>query len=314
MKYASLLFVLFLGLIASASAASVYLFDTSLLAGTSLATNAPDRIGCNVVASGGLGGGPSISVSALAGVLMGDNCYIQFINATADLTEYTEIEFFIKASPINSNQGYAGFFLVDIAEDSAGPNIPIPTTYTRFRFPLQNTFSPIDLTEIISPFYLNLYLVQGESLTVDNIVLRNRNYFDIFTDSTSNGREIIISWAGTPCTVVSGVGAPEGSEALLVPANTWGCGLFYNTPDLDLSAFSSIRFMLKSSVPSLLEIETASGKTGVQIPSTNNNWKSVNIDLSQFNLDFTHTTGAFLLTKVGDATGQVLVDRIRYYF
>jgi len=296
----------------SAAAPDLNLFKDGLLAGLTVVTDQPSRIQCRVQNTGGLYGGKSIVAYTDNYALPGDNCYIKAYNGPASIAAYTELEFFIRADPVNHQKGYAGIELKDSANHLDGENANIPIPYTRFRFPLRNTFSGVNLASILSPFYLTLYLVKGDQTIVDQVVLRDRNYFDIFTDATDHGREVIYTWGGPACQVITRNDAPEGSHALSVPSNTWGCGLFYAEPFLDLSYYTSIQFYLKSSVDVLVELQSNTQKGGLTIPSTNGNWQLITRTIASFHVNLSQTYGPFLITKIGSNSGEVLVDRIRY--
>lgn len=292
--------------------ADLVIFSNGLTQGFSLATDEPTRISCTVANGKGINGGKGVAAFTSTYALPNDNCYIKFNSGHGTIGSYTELEFFIRANAVSASHGFAGNEMKDANGNLAGPNAIIPTTYTRFRYPLRNTFNGINLNNLLSPFYMTLFLVPGDAIYADQIVLRSRNYFDIFTSETSNGREVIYSWGGPSCFVKTVAGAPDGAEVLSVPATTWGCGLFFSDPYLDLSYFSQIQFYLKSPVDVLVEIQSNNQKHGVTVPSTNNYWQLITLDLTQFGLDFSQTYGPFLITKVGDASHEVQVDRIRY--
>lgn len=314
MKSSRLLLCLLVGLIAIWQCNALpdfYLFNNDLAPGFSLVTDQPCRIACLVANYKGLNGGQAIAAFTTDYALEHDNCYIKIDSGVFNIDGYTEIEFFARAET-SANQGFAGIFLKDKDDDLDGPHAVIPKTFKRFRFPIRNTYDDVNLYKILSPFYLELFLVKGDTIYVDNIVLRSRPYFDIFTDATGDGRESLISWGGN-CKVEYDSDAYEGDHVLSVPSNTWGCGFFYFAPPLDLSYYNRIQFQLKSKVDVIIEFEDEyEKKKGIYVKKTGGDWDEVTINLSQFNIDFSKTRGAFLITKVDDPSKEVQVDQIRY--
>lgn len=316
MKSARLLLCLLVGFLAIWQCSAVpdlYLFNGGITGGFSLETDQPSRIVCEAVYGKGINGGKAMTAYTTSYAQYYDNCYIKANSGRLNINNFTEIEFFIKAAPKYANKGHVGMYIKDADDVQKGNEADVPTTYTRFRFPIRNTFNGVNFNKILSPFFLELFLVKGDTIYADKVVLRDRDYFDIFSDSTSQGREAIYSWGGyKDCYIKPVSGAPDGDEVLAVPSDTWGCGLFFDTPTLDLSYFSKIQFQLKSKCDVKIEIETTSDKKSVNVPDTNNKWKLITLNLSQFGLNLKNTRGPFLITKIGDASQEVQVDKIRY--
>jgi len=228
------------------------------------------------------------------------------------VTQFTEIDYYISSYPA---EGFATVQMKDVNGNVAGVGTVLPTERTRFSFPIPSIFSSLPLTSIRAPFMLDLQLNPGDVLYVDSVILRTDPYFAIFPETcpTQYERAELLSWGGT-CVIQEYGSHTIVQRILRVPSGTWGCGLFFLNPTLDLSSFGFLEFYLTSNVEVKIEVESIdSGKNAVYIPSTGGQQRPVKISLLQFGLDLHNTNAPFMITKVGqNPDSEVVVEFVRY--
>jgi len=292
-----------------ASASTLALFSDALNAKVSLLAS-DSKVNCRIAGGIAFLGTSAIRVSTGSYLGPGDTCGLVFKTAT-NLTSYSELQFYLRATP---NSVYGHIDVKDSANKVVQIQVQYPTTYKQIRIPLKGTLASLNISSIISPLAVEPQISAGAVVYVDEVTLLSRDYFPIFSDETKRGLETIQSWGGNNCqALIQLVGLPVGTRVLQFPVNTWGCGIQFINPSLNLNGFHYLQFNLKSTVAVHIEIhsETA-GTKSVAVASTNGLWKAIKLPLSQFNINLSKIIVPFGIIKQEAGTKLVQVNFVRY--